>query len=77
MLEAMRASGWVTETDAGDWVMVGSPASLTGGRLFSRFVLPFDELERLTKDEDGCGRDELQRMLARLRLALAEPAQIG
>ncbi|WP_417068147.1 YihY family inner membrane protein [Niveibacterium terrae] len=77
MLEAMRASGWVTETDAGDWVMVGAPASLTGGRLFSRFVLPFEELERLSRDEDACGRDELQRMLARLRQALAEPAQIG
>ena len=77
MLEAMRASGWVTETDAGDWVMVGGPASLTGGRLFTRFVLPFEELERLSRDEDSCGRDELLRMLARLRQALAEPAQIG
>ena len=53
------------------------PASLTGGRLFSRFVLPFEELERLSRDEDACGRDVLQRMLARLRQALAEPAQIG
>jgi hypothetical protein len=40
-------------------------------------VLPFEELERLSRDEDACGRDELQRMLARLRQALAEPAQIG
>ena len=73
MLEAMRVLGWVTETDGGDWVMVGAPGSLHCGRLFARFVLPTDELERLARDEDGYGLDALLATVQRIRSAF--PAQ--
>ena len=77
MLEAMRAEGWVAETDGGEWVMVGGGASLDAGRIFRRFVLPLAELEALSREADGRGNAALRDVLERLRQAFDGKAQIG
>ncbi|GAA5180173.1 YihY family inner membrane protein [Niveibacterium umoris] len=59
MLESMREAGWVCETDAGGWLLIGSAGAVGAKELFSRFVLSSEDIAKL-----GAADDEASQMSA-------------
>ncbi|MCX9157609.1 YihY family inner membrane protein [Niveibacterium sp. 24ML] len=79
MLESMREAGWVSESDEGGWLLVGSAGSIDPAMLFSRFVIAADEIEGLSRgDADDAARASYEA-ITRVNEALRAKAlaQIG
>ena len=71
MLEAMREAGWITENDDGHWLLIGRGEALDHAALFRRFVLPVEEIRRLSADASAEERESIAAMLRKVDAALA------
>lgn len=77
MLNAMRECGWVAETDEGDWLLVGDGAELDAAKLFRRFVLPLQDLERLSAGSPPEEQAEMREVWLKVDAALAKGQSPG
>ncbi len=70
MLESMRDAGWIAESDDGRWLLIGRGDALDHAALFRRFVLPIEEMRRLSDDAPLEERESIARLVREVDLTL-------